>query len=63
MTTVGTLISWAGICFTFLRFRRAYIAQDITVEEAAKSPLQPALAWYGLVTTSFLSMKFQGNVG
>jgi amino acid permease len=62
MTTVGGLISWAAICATYLRFRRAYMVQQINVVQAAKSPLQPVLAWYGLVWTTFLSNNFILNI-
>lgn len=55
MTTVGALISWGGICFTYLRFRRAVIDREMELEDAGNSPLQPALAIYGLITTAFLS--------
>jgi amino acid permease len=61
MTTVGALISWAGICFTYLRFRQCYLIRNIHVEEAGKSPLQPALAIYGLSITIFLSNIYHGE--
>ena len=48
------LLCWIGICATYIRFRHAYITQGIQVVEAAKSPLQPALAWYGLVSSVVL---------
>jgi yeast amino acid transporter len=57
MTTTGGLISWGGICATYLRFRQACKAQDVNLVPAAKSPLQPALAWYGLVWIVLLSMS------
>lgn len=55
MVTVGALINWAIICATYIRFRKACKVQDVRVVEASKSPLQPMLAWYGLVWTIFLS--------
>lgn len=55
MSTTGTLIAWTIIFFTYLRFRKAYQTQGIEVVEESKSPLQPALAWYGLIWSAFLS--------
>jgi len=55
MTSVGALISWSAICVTYIRFRKACLAQKVTVVEASRSPLQPALAYYGLVWSLFLS--------
>lgn len=55
MTTTGGLISWAVICATYLRFRKACQIQNFDVVPASASPLQPALAWYGLIWTIFLS--------
>lgn len=57
MTTVGVLIGWAAICGAYLRFRKAYQVQGVTVVEASKSPLQPALAIYGLAWSLFLSQS------
>ena len=56
MTVTGGLISWGGICATYLRFRKACKSQGITLVPAAESPLQPALAWYGLIWISVLSI-------
>lgn len=55
MTTTGGLISWAGICVTYLRFRVACDAQKINLVPEAKSRLQPYLAWYGLIWILVLS--------
>src|SRR5579859_6267565 len=55
MSTTGTLIVWAAICAIYLRFRKACQVQGVQVVEAAKSPLQPFLAYYGLFWTCFFS--------
>lgn len=55
MTVTGGLISWGGICATYLRFRKACRSQSIAIEPEAASPWQPVLAWYGLVWIIFLS--------
>lgn len=57
MTNVGALIGWAAICATYLRFRKAYQSRQIDVVEASKSPLQPALAYYGLGWSVFLCIS------
>jgi amino acid permease len=57
MTNVGALIGWAAISATYLRFRKACQARQIDVVEASKSPLQPALAYYGLGWSVFLCMS------
>ena len=56
MTTTGGLISWGAICVTYLRFRKAYLVQGVKVVPEAMSPLQPALAWYGLIWIIVLSI-------
>lgn len=56
MTVTGALISWGAICATYLRFRKACIVEGVELEPAAASPLQPVLAWYGLIWVSVLSI-------
>jgi len=48
-------MTWAAICVTYIRFRKAYLSQGIPTVEESKSQLQPYLAWYGLFWTIFLS--------
>jgi amino acid permease len=60
MVTVGALINWAVICAVYIRFRKAYQIQAVPVVEESKSPLQPFLAWYGLIWTTFLSNSLFG---
>lgn len=47
-----------AICATYIRFRKAYKVQGISIVEESKSPLQPALAWYGLFWTTFFGKVF-----
>jgi amino acid permease len=56
MTVTGGLISWGAICGTYLRFRKACKERRLAFVPAAESPLQPALAWYGLIWISVLSI-------
>jgi amino acid permease len=54
------LLSWAVICFTYLRFRVAAKAQRQmgAIPQEARSPLQPYLAIYGFAMISLLSTAF-----
>jgi amino acid permease len=61
MTVTGGLISWGAICVTYLRFRKACIENRLDLVPAAKSPLQPFLAWYGLTWVSVLSIFLFDN--
>lgn len=56
MSATGGLICWASICGTYLRFRKAVRFQELKDEvvKEAKSPLEPVLAWYGLLWSLFL---------
>jgi yeast amino acid transporter len=56
LSTTGLLINYAVICATYIRFRKACLAQGIKRVEASVSPLQPVLAWYGLCWSVFLSI-------
>ncbi|KAL8290295.1 hypothetical protein RQP46_003234 [Phenoliferia psychrophenolica] len=50
MTSVCGLISWACICYTFIRFHQGAKAQGIDRRSFAyRGPLQPFLAYYGLI--------------
>ena len=62
LSTTGLLINYAVICATYIRFRKACLVQGIKRVEAAVSPLQPVLAWYGLCWSVFLSIPFQSTV-
>jgi amino acid permease len=59
LTTVCTLFPWAVICFTYLRFRRAVKTHSMgqAIPKAARSPLQPYLATYGLAWSSVLRLS------
>jgi len=52
MTAVAGLMTWFGICFTYLRF---YAGMKVQGYDRSKLPfsssLQPFAAWYGLVWT------------
>ncbi|KAM0756257.1 amino acid transporter [Meredithblackwellia eburnea MCA 4105] len=50
MTSVAGLLTWAGICFTYIRFFKGAKAQGIDrTSFAYKAPLQPYAAYYGLI--------------
>lgn len=56
MTTSAILVTWAIICATYIRYRkivRREQLQEHTVE-AANSPLQPYLSYYGLTFCIFI---------
>ena len=50
-------VSWAIICATYLRFRVIVDYQGMrdAIPPEALSPLQPYLAWYGLVWSILFS--------
>lgn len=50
MTSVCGLITWAGICLTYIRFHRGLRAQGIDRTLLPyKSPMQPFAAYFGLI--------------
>ena len=52
MTAVAGLMTWFGICFTYLRFYAGMKAQGYDRSKLPfSSSLQPFAAWYGLVWT------------
>ncbi|KII84073.1 hypothetical protein PLICRDRAFT_179755 [Plicaturopsis crispa FD-325 SS-3] len=51
MTSVTGLMTWFGISFTYLRFRKGFRAQGLDRKTLPfTSPLQPFAAWYALVS-------------
>jgi len=58
MTTVATLIPWAIICATYIRYRKIIQREELqeSTVEAANSPLQPYLAYYGLTWCIFIGI-------
>jgi amino acid permease len=48
MVGVSIVIPWAILCFTYLLFRSALKAKGLNSVAEAESPLQPALAIWGL---------------
>jgi amino acid permease len=59
MSVTFALFPWAVACLTYLRFRKALYQQRQAeaVPPAAISPLQPFLAFYGLVWAIFISYR------
>ncbi|KAF9651914.1 amino acid permease [Thelephora ganbajun] len=55
MTAIAGLMTWFGICVTYLRFRAGWKAQGLDRNLLPyKSLLQPYAAWYGIVTISLI---------
>lgn len=51
MTSVSGLMTWFGICVTYLRFRKGFVAQGFDKSILPyRSPLQPYAAWYGAIS-------------
>ena len=63
MTSVAGLISWFGICVTFLRFYAGMKAQGMDRKKLPYySIFQPYAAWYGAIACiviNFVSPPFQ----
>lgn len=52
LTAIAGLLTWAGICFTYLRFYAGMKAQGIDRSKLPfASKFQPYAAWYGLIST------------
>ena len=52
MTSVAGLMSWFGICVTYVRFYAGMKAQGIDRRTLPfRGPLQPYLGWYGVIST------------
>ncbi|KAF7301525.1 Lysine-specific permease [Mycena indigotica] len=57
MTSVAGLLTWFGICLTYLRFHAGMAAQGFNRKELPfSSPLQPFAAWYALVFTALICL-------
>ena len=57
MTAISGLMSWFGICVTYIRFRSGMKAQGLERSVLPfKSRLQPFLGWYGAVSTMFICL-------
>jgi amino acid permease len=57
MTAVAGLITWFGICVTYIRFHKGYTAQGLDRSKLPyASVLQPYAAWYGAITCLFISL-------
>jgi len=61
MAATACLLSWAAICWSFLRWRKAHQKQQMekVLGPIARSRLQPYMARYGLCCSIFLCV-FQG---
>mgnify|MGYP000268205203 CR=1 FL=1 len=54
-TDKKTLLQWACICFTYIRFHEGMKVQGIDRNTLPfKSPLQPYLSYYGLIMSIFM---------
>jgi hypothetical protein len=52
MTSIAGLLTWFGICVTYIRFNRGFRYQGYDRKTLPyKSPLQPYAAYYGAVGT------------
>lgn len=50
MTSISGLITWFGICVTYLRFRKGFVAQGLDSQILPyRNRLQPYAAWYGAI--------------
>ncbi|SCV73725.1 BQ2448_6155 [Microbotryum intermedium] len=55
MTSVCGLLTWSGICWTYIRFNKAMKAQGISRDTLVyKAPLQPFFAYYALIFSSII---------
>ena len=50
MTSISGLMTWFGICVTYLRFRKGFVAQGLSKDQLPYTNiLQPYAAWYGAI--------------
>jgi hypothetical protein len=50
MTAIAGLTTWFGICLTYIRFNKGYVAQGLDRSALPyASRLQPYAAWYGAI--------------
>lgn len=50
LTTIAQLFTWCCICITYIKFRKALIAQGVDRKTLVfRSPFQPYLAWFALI--------------
>jgi amino acid transporter len=55
MTSVAGLMTWFGICLTYIRFHKGFIAQGYDRSKLPyASVLQPYAAWYGMCVCLFI---------
>lgn len=55
MTSVCGLLTWWGICWTYIRFYAGTKAQNIDRRQFNyRAPLQPYAAWYALIFCSII---------
>ena len=64
LIAIPALISWVAICATYLRFHSAVTIHNKRndIPQKARSPLQPYLAWYGLVMSSLCGCLLSFNL-
>ena len=57
MTSVAGLLTWFGICYTYLRFYAGMKAQGIDRKTLPfSSRMQPFAAWYGAIGCVFICL-------
>lgn len=55
MTSIAGLMSWFGICVTYVRFHAGMKSQGMDRKSLPYvAPLQPYLGWYGVCSTLFI---------
>ncbi|ORY83057.1 amino acid permease/ SLC12A domain-containing protein [Protomyces lactucae-debilis] len=57
LSTISGFLAWMCLLVTYLRFRAARQAQGISDADLPyRSPFQPYLAWFGLITISIITL-------
>ena len=55
MTAIAGLLTWFGICVTYVRFHKGFKHQGLDRSKLPyASALQPYAAWYGMITCAFI---------
>jgi amino acid transporter len=55
MTSVAGLLTWFGICVTYIRFHKGFISQGFDRSKLPyASVLQPYAAWFGAISCLFI---------
>jgi len=55
LTTISTLFTWCSICISYIKFRKALMAQGVDRNTLIfKSPFQPYVCWGALIFFSLI---------